>query len=57
MHTCIRLIRSTTDSGNIAIHNVSLCVGGRKGKAGTPVKCIPEKRDTTDGKIMHKVNG
>ena len=36
--------------------NVSLCMGGSKGKAGIQLKCIPVKRDTTEmhpGKVMH----
>ena len=27
--------------------NVSLCVGGLKGKVGIQIRCIPEKRDTS----------
>ena len=27
---------------------LSLCVGGSKGKSGMPLKCTPEKWDTTE---------
>ena len=35
---------------------VTLCVGVSKGKAGIQLKCIPEKKDTTEmypRKVMH----
>ena len=42
------------------IKNVSLCLGGSKGKAGIQLKYIPENRDTTEmypRKVMHVIGG
>ena len=39
--------------------NVSLCVGGSKGKVGIQLKSIPERRDTTEmypGKVMNIIS-
>ena len=40
--------------------DVSLCMGGSKGKAAIQLKSIPEKRDTTEmypGTVMHVISG